>query len=129
MDNSMTCGEGMHPSPSVWSHFELHPGGSEWVDESSSWLGLVNVFTGVANRRLCTTNNSTHKERVVRLGRFIRFLAGGFFCECKNICISLKFYCHWDFSMNIKIFMIFFMKKANTWTNIYKSFCAYVLRS
>lgn len=129
MDNLMTCGEGMHPSPSVWGHFELHPGGSKWVDESSAWLGLMNVFTGVADRRLCTTNDSTHKERVVRLGRFIRFLAGGFFCEYKNICIFFKLYCHWDFSMNMKIYMIFFMKKANTWTNIYKGFCAYVLRS
>lgn len=97
MDNLMTCGEGMHPSPSVWGHFELHPGGSKWVDESSAWLGLMNVFTGVADRRLCTTNDSTHKERVVRLGRFIRFLAGGFFCEYKNICIFFKLYCHWDF--------------------------------
>lgn len=33
-----------------------------------------------------------------------------------------KLYCHWDLSMNIKIFMIFFVKKANTWTNIYRRF-------
>lgn len=128
MDNLMICGEGMYLFSFVWGYFELYFGGGEWVDESSSWFGLVNVFTGVVNRRFCIINNFTYKERVVRFGRFIRFFVGGFFCKCKNICIFFKLYCYWDFFMNIKIFMIFFMKKVNIWINIYKSFCVYVFR-
>lgn len=77
MDNLMTCGEGMHPSPSVWGHFELHPGGSKWVDESSAWLGLMNVFTGVADRRLCTTTIlRIKKESSVSADSFDSLLEG-----------------------------------------------------